>query len=126
MEKSDKTILVVDDQRETVELFSEMLNLSGYRVQSCTSSDQAVQVIKSSPPDGVLLDVMMPEKSGLSVLEFIRNDPHYKAIPVIVISAKCMPGDVAAGMDAGANQYIAKPVSFLDFKKVLQDILPTE
>jgi len=123
LEKSDKTILVVDDQRETVELFSEMLCLSGYHVQACMSSDQAVQVIQSGPPDGVLLDVMMPEKSGLSVLEFIRNDPHYNAIPVIVVSAKSLPGDIAAGMDAGANQYLTKPVSFLDLIKALQDAL---
>lgn len=90
------------------------------------SSDQAVQVIRSAPPDGVLLDVMMPEKSGLTVLEFIRNDPHYQAIPVIVISAKSLPGDVAAGMDAGANQYLTKPVSFQDFRQALQDALQTD
>lgn len=126
MSTLNKTILVVDDQRETVELFSEMLCLSGYQVQSCMSSDQAVQVIRSAPPDGVLLDVMMPEKSGLTVLEFIRNDPHYQAIPVIVISAKSLPGDVAAGMDAGANQYLTKPVSFQDFRQALQDALQTD
>lgn len=123
MSKIDKTILVVDDQRETVELFSEMLLLTGYHVQACMNSEQAVQVIQSSPPDGVLLDVMMPEKSGLTVLQFMRNDPHYQAIPVIVISAKSMPGDISAGMDAGANQYLTKPVSYLDIRQALQDVL---
>ncbi|MCB2178914.1 response regulator [bacterium] len=126
MSTKDKTILVVDDQRETVELFSEMLLLTGYQVQACTNSEQAVQVIRSSPPDGVLLDVMMPEKSGLTVLEFIRNDPYYQTIPVIVISAKSMPCDISAGMDAGANQYLTKPVSYLDIRQALQDALHIE
>jgi CheY-like chemotaxis protein len=123
MAEMNKTILVLDDELETVELFSEMLLVCGFLVQACTNYHQAVHLIEKTPPDGILLDVMMPEKSGLELLEYIRECPKSAGIPVIVVSSKGLPGDVAAGMGAGADQYLTKPVSFLELKQAFQDAL---
>jgi len=119
----EKTILIVDDELEISELFSEMLTLSGFRVRSSHHFNQAIDLINSSPPDGIVLDVMMPEKSGLEVLHFVRAHPDYRDIPVIIVSSKGFPEDVEAYENAGANQYLRKPVSFPDFTQAVQKAL---
>ncbi len=126
MAELNKTILVLDDEFETVELFSEMLMVAGFLVQACTNYHQAVQLIEKTPPDGILLDVMMPEKSGLELLEYVRNRPNSSGIPVIVVSSKGLPRDVAAGIRAGANLYLTKPISFLELKQAFEHALQTK
>ena len=126
MSAKEKTILIVDDELEISELFSEMLTLSGFRVQSSHHYNQAIDSINSSPPDGIVLDVMMPEKSGLEVLHFVRTHPDYRDIPVIIVSSKGFPEDVEAYENAGANQYLRKPVSFPDFTQAVQQALQTK
>lgn len=123
MSAKEKTILIVDDELEISELFSEMLTLSGFRVRSSHHFNQAIDLINSSPPDGIVLDVMMPEKSGLEVLHFVRAHPDYRDIPVIIVSSKGFPEDVEAYENAGANQYLRKPVSFPDFTQAVQKAL---
>lgn len=126
MSEKEKTILIVDDELEISELFSEMLTLCGYRVRSSHHYNQAIDSINTSPPDGIVLDVMMPEKSGLEVLHFVRTHPDYRDIPVIIVSSKGFPEDVEAYQNAGANQYLRKPVSFPDFTQAVQKALQTK
>ena len=123
MSAKEKTILIVDDELEISELFSEMLTLSGFQVRSCHHSKHAIDSINSSPPDGIVLDVMMPEISGLEVLHFVRTHPKYRDIPVIIVSSKSFPADIDSYVNAGANHYLTKPVSFPDFTKAVQNAL---
>ena len=123
MSEKEKTILIVDDELEISELFSEMLTLSGFQVRSSHHYQQAIEAINSSPPDGILLDVMMPEISGLEVLHFVRTHPKYRDIPVIIVSSKGFPVDIEAYENAGANHYLTKPVSFPDLTKAVQNAL---
>lgn len=115
-----KTILVVEDQEETAELFSEMLKVSGFRVVSSSQSQNAIDMIKEKPPNGILLDIMLPDVSGLEILRFVRHDPRLSKIPVVVVSAKTLPSDIKAGLEAGATAYLSKPVSFLDLKQSIE------
>lgn len=118
-----KTVIVVEDEPDAAEMFAEMMRVSGFRVIKTHSSTPAMALIAEHRPDLVLLDVMMPDVSGLEVLRYMRRDPVLASIPVIVISAKSMPADVRTGMDAGASLYMTKPVGFLDLKKAVENVM---
>lgn len=123
MTGEQKTILVVEDEEEAAELFSEMLKVSGFQVISTTQSQNAIDMIKEKPPNGIVLDIMLPYVSGLEVLRFVRQDPQLAQIPVVVVSAKGLPSDVKTGIEAGATAYLTKPVSYLDLKQTIEKAL---
>jgi CheY-like chemotaxis protein len=66
---------------------------------------------------------MMPDISGLEVLRYMRREPDLYSIPVIIVSAKSMPGDIKIGLEAGASMYLTKPVGFLDLKQAVEQVL---
>jgi len=112
--------MVVEDEPDAAELFAEMMRVSGFRVVKMFSSTPAISMIAQEKPDVVILDVMMPDVSGLEVLRYMRREPDLKNIPVIVVSAKSMPNDIRIGMEAGASVYLTKPVGYLDLKQAVE------
>ncbi len=118
-----KTILVVEDQVETAEMFVEMLRLSGYEASFSDNSQEALQIITESVPDAMLLDVMMPGVSGLETLRQMRGELGLTDLPVIIVSAKGLPSDIKDGKEAGATAYLTKPISFMDLKQAVKDAL---
>ena len=117
---AQKTVLVVEDEPDAAELFAEMMRVNGFRVVKMFSSTPAIATIIQEKPDVVILDVMMPDVSGLEVLRYMRRDPDLMDIPVIVVSAKSMPSDIRIGMEAGASVYLTKPVGYLDLKQAVE------
>ena len=117
------TILIVEDEPDTAEMFAEMMRLSGYRVLKSFGGAAAMGLLQKEHLDAVVLDLMMPDVSGLEVLRFLRRDPRLANIPVIVVSAKGLPSDIKDGLDAGASMYLTKPVSFLDLKKAVEKVI---
>ena len=117
------TILIVEDEPDTAEMFAEMMRLSGYRVLKSFGGAAAMGLLQKEHLDAVVLDLMMPDVSGLEVLRFLRRDPRLANIPVIVVSAKGLPSDIKDGLDAGASMYLTKPVSFLDLKKADEKVI---
>jgi CheY-like chemotaxis protein len=118
-----KTILVVEDEEETAELFSEMLKVSGFQVMRISQSQKAIDMIKEKPPNGIVLDIMLADISGLEVLRFVRQDSQLSQIPVVVVSAKGLPSDIKTGIEAGATAYLTKPVSYLDLTQTIEKAL---
>lgn len=118
-----KTIIIVEDEPDTAEMFGEMMRLSGYNVIKTYGGTTAIGLITREKPDAVVLDLMMPDLSGLEVLRFMRRDPRLERIPVIVVSAKSLPSDIKIGLDAGASVYLTKPVAFLDLKRAVEDTI---
>jgi CheY-like chemotaxis protein len=123
MTEDQKTVIVVEDEPDAAELFAEMMRVSGYRVLKTYSSTPAISLISKEQPDVVILDIMMPDISGLEVLRFMRRDPNLKSIPVIVVSARSMPSDIKEGLEAGATIYLTKPVGYLELKKSVDQVL---
>ena len=123
MTVSQKTVIVVEDEADAAEMFAEMMRVNGFRVVKSFSSGPAINLIATEIPDVVILDVMMPDISGLEVVKFMRREPKLEKIPVIVISAKSMPSDIKIGMDAGASVYLTKPVGFLELKQAVEKVL---
>ena len=116
-------ILIIEDEEDAAELFAEMMRVSGFRVLKTSSSTPALTLISTEKPDIVILDIMMPEVSGLDILRQMRRDPALARVPVVVVSAKSMPADIRNGMEAGASTYLTKPVGFLDLKEAVERAL---
>jgi CheY-like chemotaxis protein len=126
MTPESRTVMIIEDEPDAAEMFAEMMRLSGFRVVKLLNSVPALAALTSDRPDVVILDVMLPDISGLEVLHRIRRDPGLAGIPVIVVSAKSMPSDIKTGLDAGASLYLTKPVGFLDLKQAVDRILPKD
>lgn len=118
-----RTVLIVEDDPDTAEMFAEMMQVSGYRVQRCLDSTQALHWIAHEQPNAILLDIMMPILSGLDLLRHMRRDPRLSTIPVIIVSARGSPVDIQLGLSAGARRYLTKPVGFGDLKKAVEEVL---
>ena len=118
-----KTVIVVEDEPDAAELFAEMMRVSGFRVLKTYSSTPAISMIAQEHPDVVILDIMMPDVSGLEVLRFMRREPQLANTPVIVVSARSMPSDIKEGLEAGATLYLTKPVGYLDLKKAVDEVM---
>ena len=123
MTEDQKTVIVVEDEPDAAELFAEMMRVSGFRVLKTYSSTPAISMIAQEQPDVVILDIMMPEVSGLEVLRFMRREKKLMDIPVIVVTAKSTPSDVREGLEAGATLYLTKPVGYLDLKKAVEKVM---
>ena len=111
MKRSDlKTILYVDDEPDIREVVQMSLSLvAGLDVQTCESGENALQLLPQLRPDLVLLDVMMPGMDGPSTLQKMRTVPGIDKIPVVFMTAKAMPQEVARFRELGAVSVIAKP-----------------
>jgi CheY-like chemotaxis protein len=120
MTSSPKTVLIIEDEEDAAELFAEMMRVSGFHVVKTSSSTPAINMMIANRPDVVILDIMMPEVSGMDILRQMRSDPELSGIPVVVVSAKSMPADIKNGMEAGASTYITKPVGFLELKEAVE------
>lgn len=105
------TILVVDDTPDNLTLMSSLLR-DDYKVKVANSGERALRIARSeTPPDLVLLDIMMPEMDGYQVIEQLKGDPATRDIPVIFLTAKATVDDEKKGLELGAVDYITKPIS---------------
>lgn len=103
-------ILVVDDVADNVEILRMRLASLGYEVVVAEDGEQALARVRETLPDLVLLDIMMPKIDGLEVVRRLKADPTLPFIPVILVTAKASPKDVVAGLDAGGDDYLTKPI----------------
>ena len=103
-------ILVVDDIPVNVRLLEAKLSVEYYDVITATSGAEALEMIKSEPPDIVLLDVMMPEMDGFEVCRRIKAEPATALLPVIMVTALNEQSDRVTGLEAGADDFLTKPV----------------
>ena len=123
MTSPQKTVLIIEDEADAADLFAEMMRVSGFRVLKTSASAPAITLMTEEKPDIVLLDIMMPDISGLDILRQMRADPELTNIPVVVVSAKSMPADIKNGMEAGASTYLTKPVGFRELKEAVEHAL---
>jgi len=103
-------ILVVDDVADNVEILQLRLESQGYEVATATDGEAALEAIRDQRPDLVLLDIMMPKLDGIATVKALKADPGLSFIPVILVTARADSKDVVAGLEAGADDYLTKPV----------------
>lgn len=107
---SAQSILIVDDNPMNVDIFRTRLATHGYQILTATDGEEALQVARQRQPDLILLDIMMPKVDGLEVCRRLRSDPELPFIPIIIVTSKGDTKDIVAGLDAGADEYLTKPV----------------
>jgi len=107
-----RTVLLVDDDARNIFALSSVLERRGMRVLTATTGSEAVAAVRSTPELAiVLMDIMMPEMDGYQTMEVIRADPAFHRLPIIALTAKAMKGDREKCLEAGASDYLAKPVN---------------
>lgn len=104
-----KTIMVVDDNPDIITIVKTILEGKGYQVLSAASGAQLLNLLESTKPDLIILDIMMPEMDGLEVLSRLKALTETASIPVILLTAKVQYEDVLGGYKLGADYYITKP-----------------
>lgn len=104
-----KKILIVEDEESLLKLESILLTSKGYEVEAVADGLAAMEAVRKSKPDLVLLDIMLPEIDGFEVCRRIKEDPETRDIPVIMLTAKKSREDMARGEQVGADWYITKP-----------------
>ena len=120
---SDKTVLLVDDDPVILKLLQVNFEMEGYSVVTASDGVEGLARCHETNPSIVLCDIMMPNMDGLEVTRRLKGDPATKEIPIILLSAKAQAGDVQAGLDAGADEYLTKPFDPLELLDRVADIL---
>ncbi len=107
-----KTVLLVDDDARNIFALSSVLERRGMKVLTATTGNEAIALVESTPDLAiVLMDIMMPEMDGYQTTQVIRDNPALRRLPIIALTAKAMKGDREKCLDAGASDYLAKPVN---------------
>src|SRR5919202_1278419 len=107
-----RTVLLVDDDARNIFALSSVLERRGMKVLTATTGSEAIALVESTPDLAiVLMDIMMPEMDGYQTMQVIRKDPAFRRLPIIALTAKAMKGDREKCLDAGASDYLAKPVN---------------
>jgi two-component system, OmpR family, phosphate regulon response regulator PhoB len=117
------TVLVVEDDELVADVVRINLEAEGFTVVHAPNGAAALATIAQQRPDLVLLDVMMPEIDGWTVLTRLRDDPQTAKLPVIMLTAKSMPADQVRGYNLGANGYVPKPFAAPDLVEKVRAVL---
>jgi adenylate cyclase len=119
-------ILVVDDTPENVEILQARLTSHGYDVLTAADGEQAIAVATAEHPDLILLDVMMPKLDGIEVCRRLRSDSSLPFMPIILVTVRTESRDVVAGLEAGADEYLTKPVDHAALVARVKSMLRTK
>ena len=120
-----KKILIVDDEPDILFMLRSRLEAHGYDIVSASSGDEALEKAKTESPDIILLDVMMPPPNGFQVCRTLKDDPAYKNIPIIMLTAKTTESDQFWGMESGADGYVTKPYNADELLAKIVELLGT-
>lgn len=118
-----KRILIADDEANIVATLEFLMEQAGWEVKVAATGDDALVLAASFAPDLLLLDVMMPGKSGFEVCQRLRSDPATRAIKIVMLSAKGRDMEVAKGLELGADAYVTKPFSTRDLVAKVRELL---
>jgi two-component system cell cycle response regulator DivK len=115
-----KTVLVVEDNDLNMKLFHDLLEAHGYKILQTKDGMEALQLARQHRPDLILMDIQLPEVSGLEVTKWLKEDDKLKSIPVIAVTAFAMKGDEEKIREGGCEAYIAKPISVTNFLQTVE------
>ncbi|HJN26199.1 MAG TPA: response regulator [Rhodospirillales bacterium] len=118
-----KTILIVEDNELNMRLFDDLLQAHGYGTVQTADGREAIDLAREHHPDLILMDIQLPEISGLEVTKILKADDDLKTIPVIAVTAFAMRGDEEKIREGGCEGYIAKPISVPNFLETVSSFL---
>jgi two-component system cell cycle response regulator DivK len=118
-----KTVLIVEDNELNMKLFNDLLEAHGYATLKTAHGNEAMELARRHRPDLILMDIQLPEISGLEVTKWLKEDPELRAIPIIAVTAFAMKGDEEKIRQGGCEAYIAKPISVTKFLETVERFL---
>ena len=118
-----KKVLIADDEPNIVTSLEFLMTKAGYQVQVARTGEEALAMIASFAPDLVLLDVMMPQRSGYEVCQKMRERPEWRHIRIVMLSAKGREAEVSKGLSLGADAYVTKPFSNRELMAQIAELL---
>lgn len=118
------TILIVEDNELNMKLFNDLLEARGHNILQSRNGAEAFDIAQKSKPDLIIMDIQLPEISGLDVIRWLKDDPALKEIPVIAVTAFAMKGDEDRIREGGCEAYLSKPISVSQFQDTVDAHLP--
>ena len=118
-----KKVLIVEDNDLNMKLFNDLLVAHGYVTLQTKDGVEALALARQHHPDLILMDIQLPEVSGLQVTQWIKQDDDLRKIPIIAVTAFAMKGDAERMRDGGCEAYIAKPISVASFMRTVERFL---
>ena len=118
-----KSVLIVEDNELNMKLFRDLLEAHGYKTIETRDGMEALALARANRPDLILMDIQLPEVSGLEVTKWLKEDDSLKAIPVVAVTAFAMKGDEEKIREGGCEAYIAKPISVANFVETVKKFL---
>ena len=120
-----KTVLIVEDNELNMKLFRDLLEAHGYQTSGTSNGVEALDLVRKLRPDLVLMDIQLPQVSGLEVTRWIKDDPELRMIPVVAVTAFAMKGDEERIREGGCEAYLSKPISVGKFIETVRHFLGT-
>ncbi|MEJ1158788.1 response regulator [Prosthecomicrobium sp. N25] len=118
-----KTVLIVEDNELNMKLFNDLLEAHGYKTLQTRNGLDAMEIARAHKPDLILMDIQLPEVSGLEVTKWLKEDDELRSIPVIAVTAFAMKGDEERIRQGGCEAYISKPISVAKFLETVRSYL---
>ena len=119
----DKTVLIVEDNELNMKLFGDLLEAHGYATLKTGNGIEAIELARANKPDLIIMDIQLPEVSGLDVTKWLKEDEDLKSIPVIAVTAFAMKGDEERIRQGGCEAYLSKPISVAKFLETVRTYL---
>jgi two-component system cell cycle response regulator DivK len=123
MSLSDKKVLIVEDNELNMKLFHDLLEAHGIQTVETREGTNVLELARTHRPDLILMDIQLPEVSGLDVTKWLKNDQELRHIPVIAVTAFAMKGDEQKIREGGCEDYISKPISVVRFLEMIDSYL---
>ena len=118
-----KTVLIVEDNELNMKLFNDLLEAHGYATVQTKSGVEAVGLARKHMPNLILMDIQLPEVSGLQVTQWLKDDPALAHIPIVAITAFAMKGDEEKIRQGGCEAYLSKPISVVKFLETVRNYI---
>ncbi|HZY14526.1 MAG TPA: response regulator [Beijerinckiaceae bacterium] len=116
-----KTVLIVEDNELNMKLFNDLLEAHGYATIQTKSGVEAVELARRHRPNLILMDIQLPEVSGLEVTQWLKDDEELRTIPIVAITAFAMKGDEEKIRQGGCEAYLSKPISVVKFLETVRN-----
>jgi two-component system cell cycle response regulator DivK len=118
-----KTVLIVEDNELNMKLFGDLLEAHGYATLKTGNGIEAIELARAHHPNLIIMDIQLPEVSGLDVTRWLKEDEDLRSIPVIAVTAFAMKGDEERIREGGCEAYLSKPISVAKFLETVRTYL---
>ena len=122
-EAQRKSVLVVEDNELNMRLFCDLLDAFGYAAHMCRDGVKAIEIAREESPDLIIMDIQLPEVSGLDITRWLKDDPDLAHIPVLAVTAFAMRADEQRVRDAGCEGYLSKPIQMTSFLRAVEELI---